>query len=43
MLECRTFLNEVVAQEREVTTLGKDRGFVVDRAILEVEYQPTTR
>jgi hypothetical protein len=38
MLERRTFLNEVVAQEPEVTTLGKDGGFVVDRAILEVEH-----
>ena len=30
----------MVVQEPEVTTLGKDGGFVVDRAILEVEHQP---
>jgi len=39
MLERRALLHQVVAQEPEVTALGKDGGFVVDRAIPEVEHQ----
>ncbi|HEX9110194.1 MAG TPA: hypothetical protein VF845_01855 [Terriglobales bacterium] len=40
MLERRPLLHPVVVQEPEVTTLGKDNGFVMKRAVFEAEHQP---
>jgi hypothetical protein len=37
--EGRTFLDVVVGNELEVTALREDRGFIIDRAILETEEQ----
>lgn len=34
-------LHEVVADETEVVALGKDSGFVLQRAVLEMESQAT--
>src|SRR6516225_2629632 len=39
MLERRALLYDVVAQESEATALREDDGFVVNRAVLEMEHQ----
>jgi hypothetical protein len=40
MPESWALLNELVVHEPEVTALGKDGGFVMNRAVFEVENQP---
>ena len=39
LLEGWSLLYEVVAQQREMPTLGEDGGFIIQRAVLEVEHE----
>src|ERR1700677_1938922 len=41
MLECRTFLHKMIADETKVAALGKNRGLLLSRTILEAKYELT--
>jgi hypothetical protein len=40
MWECRALLDEMVIQKMEGAVLGKDSGFVVERAVFKVKCEP---